>query len=133
MTALTAERDTPARDGHRRSVAVAAGVRLYKGALAVLAAGFAQPCSEAVGLTGLGRVVENADNSGGPNGFIRVEVEAGVFRFDNSATDPVGADDIGKPAYGVDDQTVAAGSNNNARSVIGTVFDVDPDGVWVAF
>lgn len=133
MAALNAERDTPSRAGNRLSVPVAAGVRLFKGSLAVLEAGFAKPCHEDVGLVGLGRVLTSVDNSAGPNGFVRAEIERGVFRFDNSAVDPVAATDIGQPAYGVDDQTVAKTSGANTRSAIGTVFDVDADGVWVRF
>ena len=73
-----------------------------------------------------------ACNTGGADGAETVEVERGIFRFENSAAgDAIGLADIGKRCYLVDDQTVAKTSDNGSRSRAGQVIDVDAQGVWV--
>jgi hypothetical protein len=54
-----------------------------------------------------------------------------AFLWANDGADPVTQASIGKPCYVVDDQTVAATHNSNARSLAGTVLAVDASGVWV--
>ncbi|WP_411037642.1 hypothetical protein [Shinella sp. BYT-45] len=135
MTALSGDRNTPQRSGDTREFGAAAGAVLYAGAMAAVnAAGYAVPVSEATGLKGAGRVERRVDNSAGAAGAKRVVIRAGIFRYANSASaDAITQADIGADAYGVDDQTVAKTSATNTRSVVGKVFDVDADGVWVRF
>ncbi|CAD7055422.1 hypothetical protein RHAB21_00714 [Pseudorhizobium halotolerans] len=135
MTQLAADRNTPERSGGTREVPAAAGALLFAGAMAAVnAAGNAVPVTEALGLKGAGRVENRADNSDGAAGDVRVKIRAGIFRYANSAgADELTQADIGSDVYGVDDQTVAKTSNTNTRSVVGKVFDVDDQGVWVKF
>ena len=133
MSALTADRNTPRREGEKRVIPVAAATVIYAGALvAINAAGDAVSFSSATGLKTGGRAERRADNSAGVAGEISVEVSAGIFRFANSsAADLITRADIGADCYGVDDQTVAKTSGSNTRSIAGKVFDVDAQGVWV--
>ena len=135
MTALSADRNTPERSGGRRRIAVAAATVIYAGAMvAVNVAGNAVPVTTALNLKGVGRAERRADNAGGAAGDVSVEVSAGIFRFANSAAgDAITQADIGSDCYGVDDQTVAKTSATNTRSVVGKIFDVDAQGVWVKF
>jgi hypothetical protein len=133
MPALTKPRNTPQQAGHRRGYRVGANVRCLAGAIAVLTAGgFAVPATTATGLVALGRFAFDADNTGGANGDQSVEVERGIFRYENSAgADEITAADVGRRCYLVDDQTVAKTSATNTRSVAGFVDGVDELGVWV--
>ena len=135
MAALTADRNTLARSGDLREPPVKANALLYAGGMAALdAAGFAVPAAAVATLRVIGRVRTRADNTGGTDGAIRVQVEPGVFRFGNSAAaDAIGLKDVGQPCYAVDDQTVALTSSSGARPFAGTIFDVDAQGVWVKF
>lgn len=134
MPPLTAERNTSTRIGSRLNMLAAAAVIIYAGSLVARdAAGNAIPGATAVGILGAGRAAETVDNALGLAGAKTVEVEKGVFRFDNLAADLVTIADIGNPCYIVDDQTVAATDGGATRSIAGTVFDVDAQGVWVKF
>lgn len=133
MAALTKPRNTPQQAGSRRGYPVGANVRCLAGAIAVLtAAGFAAPATTATGLTALGRFAADADNTGGADGDQSVEVERGIFRYENSAdADEITAADVGTRCYLVDDQTVAKTDGTASRSVAGFVDSVDELGVWV--
>lgn len=135
MAALATDRDTPERAGVLREPPVAAATILYAGSMgAVNASGYAVPAAATATLKVLGRVKQRADNSSGAAGEIRAPIEAGIFRFANSASaDLIALADIGADCYAVDDQTVAKTSSSNARPVAGKVFDVDAMGVWVKF
>lgn len=134
MAALTSGRNTPRKSGKDMSRQVAAATLIHQGALVCLnAAGYAVPGSTATTLKGDGVARATVDNSAGAAGAARVEVEKGVFRFDNLAGDAVTIADIGGSAYVVDDQTVARTNGANTRSVAGTIVDVDAQGVWVRF
>lgn len=136
MTALTASRNTPRRENAGvESHPAKATVKIFAGALVCLdAAGWAQPGAVAATLTAIGRAEHDVDNTAGANGDKNVRVRRGVMRFANSASgDLITRADIGKPAYVVDDQTVAKTSGGAARSVAGTIRDVDAQGVWVLF
>ncbi|KAF7600618.1 MAG: hypothetical protein CGU28_03150 [Candidatus Dactylopiibacterium carminicum] len=139
MTALTKNRNTPSRGTVRavRGYPLGAAARAFAGGIAVLnAAGFAVPATTATARIALGRFAAEVDNSAGANGAASVEVERGVFRFDNSAdADLITLADVGKRCYLVDDQTVAKTGavveSAATRSVAGYVDDVDDQGVWV--
>lgn len=132
--ALTGPRMTDSVEGVDRVFPVAAGVKIWQGALVALVAGLAQPGSIVAGGLGLGRAEQTVDNTGGIAGALAVKVRRGVFKFANAAADPVGANQVGRNCYILDDATVAAtDGGNGARSVAGLVHQVDADGVWVRF
>lgn len=133
--ALTADRNTPMRDGKVVSLPVAASKKIYAGSLVARDAnGYATPGATATTVLGVGRAETQADNSSGSDGGVSVDVRKGVFRFANSTGgDEVTGADIGSDCYIVDDQTVAKTDGTGTRSAAGKVFDVDSDGVWVRF
>ena len=135
MSALTQDRNTSRRDGNQVEPPVAATTRIWGGAIVCInAAGFAVPGATATTLKAVGVAEGRADNSGGAAGDIRVRCRKGPHRFANSgSTDAIALTDVGSDCYIVDDQTVAKTNGTNTRSVAGRVFDVDADGVWVAF
>ena len=134
MPPLTTERNTAARSGSRLNLGVAAAVLIFAGSLVARnAAGNAIPGATAVGILGAGRAVDTVDNTLGLAGARRVEIDKGIFRFDNLAADLVTIAMVGTDCFIVDDQTVAATNGGATRSVAGRVFDVDAQGVWVVF
>lgn len=133
MAAANKNRNTPYRTNFTRGHAVKADTLCYAGTIAVMgASGYAEPGSEAVGLTALGRFDEQVDNTGGADGDETARISRGCFHLANSAaTDEITRADIGKVCYIVDDQTVAKTSNTDVRSPAGIIDDVDDAGVWV--
>lgn len=131
---LNADRETPLRNGDLVAVPVAAGARIYAGALVVARpAGYAAPGSAAAGLICLGRADEPADNTDGAHGAVSVQVRRrGAFLWNNAGgADKVGPADVGKPCFIVDDETVAKTDRAGTRSRAGVVVSVGADGVWV--
>lgn len=134
MTALAADRRTPRREGDMRLGGVAAAQTIYFGAIVMRnAAGYLAKGATAAGLVGAGVADERVVNAGSA-GDETLRYRVGTFLFANSgAGDAITIADIGKPAYAVDDQTVAKTSDTGARSIAGFVADLDPHGVWVEF
>lgn len=133
MTAMTHDRNTTRREADQFNFPVAAGERIFAGAAVVIQAdGFAAPASTATGLQAVGIAEGQADNTGGADGAIRVNVRRGCFALKQGA-DPVALADVGKVCYLVDDQTVAKTDGTGTRSAAGIVRDVGSAGVWVAF
>lgn len=130
MPALTAARNTLAREGHVFDFPRAAAVTCFTGAIACLnASGLVTPGAVATTLKAVGRVERQytADD-----GTVRVEVRRGTFRFDNStAGDAIVNADYGSQVFIVDDQTVAKTNGSSTRSVAGICRGVDAQGVWV--
>lgn len=135
MTALAADRNTPAIAGTRRQFNVLAATKIFAGALVMIDAnGRAAKGATATAKKGVGRAAALADNSAGANDAITVDVDVGIFRYANSsAGEAITKADIGATCYIVDDQTVAKTDGTGTRSPAGTVFDVDSLGVWVKF
>jgi hypothetical protein len=131
--ALSADRNTPLKDGEEIGVPVAAGAKIYGGGIVVAnATGYAAPGSTATTLTYLGRAEEQVDNTNGNDGDKTVRVRRlKAFKFENSDADPVTQASLGKPCYIEDDETVAATNGGSTRSAAGTVVGIDDDGVWV--
>lgn len=131
--ALSADRDTPKREGQIFGVPMATGAKGYAGGIACLnAAGYGVPGSTATTLKAVGRFNAQVDNTLGQNGDLTADVERGVFRFKNSAdADLITVAEVGTVAYLVDDETVAKTSGTNTRSRAGFIVDVDSLGVWV--
>lgn len=128
------ERNTERQAGDVIGVPVAASTKVEAGKIACAnATGYGVEGSTATTLTALGRFEETVDNSAGANGAKTVRVRRGVFKLDNSATDPVTQASLGKTVYIEDDETVAAtdGGNPVTKSAAGTCLGVESDGVWV--
>lgn len=135
MTALTQGRDTTRIDGLGRNFPVAAGAKIYAGAMVALsAAGYLVPASTSTTLVCVGRAEADVDNTSGTDGGHNLEVGSGIYRYANSAAgDLIAQTDIGADCYAVDDQTVAKTDGAGTRSVAGKIYDVDAQGVWVQF
>ncbi len=133
---LSSDRNTPyiSEFSIIREFPVAAGAKIYAGAMVALKGGYAKGAYEANDIVCVGRAEEFKNNSNGADGDITVRVRRNIFRYKNSAsTDKITLSDIGKDCYAVDDETVAKTDNSGARSAAGRVFDVDDAGVWVEF
>lgn len=134
MSALTADRNTPYKDGELLSFKVAANVKCFAGGIAVLEGGYCRPGRTAAGLVYIGRFEQQVDNSGGAAGAKVVMVRRGkAFLFDNSTTNAITQADLGQDCYIEDDQTVAqsAGTGAGAKSKAGRIMGLDAMGVWV--
>lgn len=131
--ALTADRNTPLKDGELIAVPVAANAKIFAGALVVAnSTGFAAPGSVATTLTYLGRAEEYVDNTGGANGDKTVNIRRRkAFKFKNHGADLIVQADLGKVCYIVDDETVAKTNGGATRSAAGTVVGIEADGVWI--
>ena len=126
MAALTADRNTVTRSGDKIYVSLAAGVTIFGGSLVALDSdGNLIPGDTTVGLVGAGRATIYADNSSGAAGDIWIDVDVGIFQWDNDGS--ITRDHIGDDAYIIDDQTVGA----TGSSVNGRIVDIDDSGVWV--
>ena len=133
MAALSADRNTPMRDGELISVPVKGATTIYAGGIVVSDAGYAKPGTKAADLIYLGRAEESVDNSSGSDGDKNVMVRRGrAFKWDNSTGgDKIAQADVGKAAYIVDDQTVTDTSTGASKIEPGIILAVDNDGVWV--
>lgn len=133
MTALSKDRPTIERAGQSFGLPVGAGQRLHKGALVcATATGFAVKGVAAAGLIAMGRSLEAVDNSAGGDGAATVQIEPGIFLWDNSAgADEIGPAHVGGTAWIVDDQTVARTPGATLRSPAGRIVAVEDAGVWV--
>jgi hypothetical protein len=131
--ALAADRNTPTRVITRRQFNALAAKKYYAGALAMLDSdGRVRPGATAVAMRGIGRVAAQVDNVNGANDAVTVDVDAGIFRYANSAGgDEIVKASIGSTCYIVDDQTVAKTDGGGTRSPAGQVVDIDALGVWV--
>ncbi len=132
MAALTAKRNTKRMlspiDGVEE-YPMAVSTTIYQGSLVMLDAGEAKPGATATGKFAVGRAMESKTSAASGTSYIKVE--SGVFKYSNSGTDAVDANDVGAACFIEDDQTVAETNGTNTRSAAGIVKQVDSDGVWV--
>lgn len=137
MTATTIDRPTKFREGRILSLPVAATTKIPAGVIVgVTTSGWAvNGAATATNRTaGVARAM--ADNSGGANGDVKVEVRRGVWGpfANSSAGDQITAADVLANCYVVDNQTVAKTDGSASRPVAGKVIEVDAaGGVWVDF
>lgn len=132
MTALAVERNTPERVGAIEQHPIKANVKIFKGSLCVIDAGYVAPARTATGLLVCGRAEATLDNTGGAAGALTVPVKRGKFRWGNSASgDLIAQANLGAVCYLVDDQTVALTDGTGSRSAAGKIVGVDAAGVWV--
>lgn len=134
--ALTTDRSTPVFVmPSRRTFPVAANVRIFANALVVIDdQGNARPARDNVPSdVAVGAAHRRADNLGGQPGQKQVEVRCGIMRMNNDPGDPVTKAMVQQQVYVVDDETVSASSNNDARAIAGVVYDVVDDygSTWV--
>ncbi|MCR4442956.1 MAG: hypothetical protein QHH10_12045 [Peptococcaceae bacterium] len=111
MTALTKDRNTPKKPGHKKAIPVAANAKIYAGSMVCSNAnGYAVPGTDTAGLKFEGIAQEYVDNTGGTDGAKTIEVEQPVIV--QMAAAGMTQADRGKPAFIADDQTVALSTTN---------------------
>lgn len=127
---LTADRNTPLREGRQFEFAPASGQVIYRGAIVCLnASNELVRGAAATNLRCLG-IAETSTLDQAYPGAIRVR--RGVFRFRNSAAgEAITASDIGATCFIADDDQVQRTNGTNTRSACGVVRAVDAQGVWV--
>ena len=131
MTALTADRRTPIRNGDQYEYPVAAATEIFAGSLVVLdSSGNAEPATDAASKIAVGRCDEYVDNSLGAAAAKVVKVRAGEFLWANSATNTLTKANIGDTVYIVDDQTVDSLATTSSAAGIMTQIESSGD-VWV--
>lgn len=125
MAAATAPINTDEiPQGNLLYLPVAAATKIFAGTLAGIdSAGRAVPASDTAGLKVGGLAQETVDNSAGAAGALSINLKKGVFKFDNSATAAIDADDVDKVCYVEDDHTVAESTVNSV--VAGIVIGID--------
>ncbi|MFT4466098.1 MAG: hypothetical protein ACMX3H_17810 [Sodalis sp. (in: enterobacteria)] len=107
MTATTQDRNTPYRDGELTPYPVAAKEIIPAGVIVCLKDGYAVNDQSGEGLVYAGRADEAIGNSKGGNGDQHILVRRHkAFLWENDGS--VKQEHVGKPAYLVDNQTVAA-------------------------
>jgi hypothetical protein len=129
VAALTKDRSTTRKIGGQAAYPVAAGAKIYAGAMVCLNAdGYAVPAADAAGLKFVGISRQYVDNSGGADGAQTVLVwREGVFDL---AASGMTAADVGKPVFAADDQTVALSTTNGVG--VGIITEVESaTKVWV--
>lgn len=128
MAALTKDRDTKRRTGIDFNFPVAAGVRIFTGAVVCLnAAGFAAPATATAGLKFPAVARAGVDNRDGADGEASVDVLREVVGLDMASD--VDRTVIGAIVYLEDDHTVTAASAG--RSPAGLLVDVAEGQAWV--
>jgi hypothetical protein len=136
MTALAAPYDARMKPGEMTRYPVAAGAFCYKGGLAVLNGGYAQPAADAAGTQFVGVFAESADNLTGaiqpgfvepsigspspplPSGIAQGSagaIGARVYKEGAFVFSKAGAvqSDVGKQAFVVDDNTVSTSATTH--------------------
>jgi len=129
--ALTADRNTVARDGNQLSLGMAAGGKIFAGSLVARdAAGHAIPAANTAGIAVVGMAETQVDNTGGAAGALAITVRRNrSFHFANSAGSALTIADIGSNAMVEADDIVAKAATQSI--VAGKILDVDATGVWI--
>ncbi len=136
MAVLTAERSISRKGAESTGTPplvtreVKGGQKIYKGALvATDATGYAVSGAsiQATGLKIWGIATKTVDNTSGANGALTVDVQLGVFPFQNggAAADPVAQADVGATVFADDDQSIRKTSGTSTRSNAGTFMGFD--------
>ncbi len=114
MTALTAAYDAKRKDGKLVAHPLAAGAKVFKGALVAVASatGLAQAAADAAGLVFAGVAYETCDNTGGAAAakLLRVQ-KTGDYTYAKAGAVLA---DIGKAAFVADDNTVSTTATTNS-------------------
>lgn len=139
MTALSTDRITKSLSVMQSGVLppfytfpIADNVLIYAGALVVQDnAGNVRPGRISTTDVAIGCARTRYDNTvtGHAAGALKVDVQRGVFFYDNDGSNPVLATtQAGTTLYVIDDHTVSLSSNGSTRAVAGTLVGLDPDG-----
>jgi hypothetical protein len=115
------------------SLPVLTGTTIYKGSIVCVdtATGYAIPATTSTTLIPFGVAVEGVVNAGA-SGSKTVNVQAGVFKFLNSAaSDAIASTEVGQKCFLADDSKVSKTNTGSALSQAGTVIKVEADGVFV--
>lgn len=124
----------------RGTFPIAANVRIFKGAqVGVNSDGEAMPagtlasgCVRAIGKSSSEYDNRTGSELGGLAGATDVEVEYGVFDWENSGgADEITEADVGAIVYAVDDEKVALTSNSDTRPPAGIVSEVRDGVPWI--
>jgi len=140
---LSKPRLTPKRaDGTYRidQLGLKGSTTVYIGGLiCVDSSGYAVPGATATGLHAIGILTNDQPDflpgstivNSGSNGAKTINVERGLWKLDNSGTDPVSVANNGTSIYIEDDHTVCATATG--KSIAGAMVGIDADGgVWVS-
>ncbi len=133
MTALTSDRNTEYSLGDLLSMPVAAGARVFAGALVCSNAdGYAVRASDTAGLVFEGVATAQADNRTGADGDVRVVVRRrGRYLLDSASALDQSA--LGAQVYAADDHTVAAAADVTNTVAVGVIDRVEAaDECWVS-
>jgi hypothetical protein len=135
MTALTKGRTVKSIPGNLFAYPVLADAVIHQGAIVVItAAGYAKPGVTGTALTTVGIARDPVDATGLANGAVIVEVDEMIASCVSAGGgDLITFDDIGKPCYLVDDQTVGLTSATDTRSLAGIIRKVEGGLVFVEF
>ncbi len=122
MTALTAAYEAKRQDGEILVFPVKGATKIYKGALVQLVRtgadeGYAEPLSDGTNRRFVGVAVDTVDNTAGTRGAKEIRVyRTGVYQYTKGTAT---AADIGKAAYGHDDNTI--GTSSTASVFVGRI------------
>lgn len=133
MTALTSDRNTEYSLGDLLSMPVAAGSRIFAGALVCSnASGHALRAADEAGLVFEGVATAQADNRNGAAGDVRVVVRRrGRYRVDCAS--PLDLSALSAQVYAVDDHTVAVADDVSHNVAVGVIDKVEgADECWVS-
>ena len=127
---LTTARSTSTQSAAYISVPMAASTTIYAGNMVcVNTSGYAVSTSlNTANYLMMGVATQTVVNSGSA-GAKSIRLERGLFKFDNSGTAAVDADDVGKPIFIEDNHTLTDNASNGV--VAGLCIKLDLDGVWV--
>lgn len=135
MTALAAERVGVEKEITAPKFAVKGNVKIWKGSLVMIDAGYVKPgvSASAATLFFKGIALETVDNTGGADGAktcaVELPVKGRCRLWANDGVNTVVVADRGKLAYIEDDQTV--GNLSTSKTACGRIHDVTSEGVFV--
>jgi len=132
MAALTSDRNTEYSLGDLLAIPVAAGERIFAGALVCTDAdGYAVPAADTAGLTFEGVATAQADNRNGADGDLSVVVRRrGRYKLDYQGSLTQAA--MSARVYAVDDHTVDAANGVTNDVPVGRIDKTDGTGeCWV--
>lgn len=124
----TANFDAPQRLGEVVVLPMVSNATLYAGTIIAVSNGIAVAAQDLSGQTVVGRSEQWVDDDDGTS---TIAVRRGVFRWNNSTSDPVGSSSLGAFCFVEDDTTVNAGGGSHTNRA-GIVIALDSTNyVWV--
>jgi hypothetical protein len=114
-----------------RTVLLKANAKVFKGCLVASdATGWGIAPGVATGLVVAGIALADADNTGGANGALSVDVLMGEAYLNSDGT--VDQTNFNKSVFVTDDNTVAKADGTGTRSAAGNCTGFDSGGAWVS-